>query len=150
MNKWCQDCGQFVRTVDCYCVKCGADLLWASTEEVMTRTKTCDYCKQGKCPTGQDICPQCEADILEIVGEDMEVALDTFPDLCPYCLVRVLHSLDEEECSVCRTAVAWGADPKDLSWDESDTAEYWAGQYRYEPAFIPSVAEELETIPAIR
>jgi hypothetical protein len=153
MNAWCPHCSKFSHLIDAYCASCGADLLWAPR----VNKKTCEYCKREEAAPGNDLCTECASDVLQIVGEDMEIALDTFPDLCPYCLVRVLHG-DDEECYTCRVAEAWETDPKDvtwkggsesLAWEETDPGYVWWNQAE-EPVVIPTVEEELESIPAIR
>jgi hypothetical protein len=157
MALWCTDCEKFVPADLGFCEECGTDLIWGGVPSNITpvSTKECEFCYNTVAIKGADICGDCQLIVLESGADRVEAAAN-FPDLCPECLLRLIAH-GEGMCKPCYASEVWGGELADddpfgvRAITRGSEYDYWTGASWPEPAvIIPSVAEELETIPARR
>lgn len=145
MNLWCVRCERFMPfdPVHDICEHCGTSYALA---------KLCIECQVEPAEEGIDVCAFCEDDLHSMYTQK-EFQRD-HPTLCAECRVRRCEP-QSGICDTCYQVIVWGAPdatprrpakPYSYDWWSADDAY----EYDWEAVVIPSVAEELETIPAMR
>lgn len=136
---WCEWCEANQPTRSGVCETCGADLLGYGQAAVLDPWDTitpCVVCKVGDAAGTADVCDDCYTWISECDPDD-------FPEICPACCERILTA-GRTWCEDCAAYV------EDAPRTSKRPALDWWGEDDLWDLPIPAVADELETIPAIR
>lgn len=140
MTLWCEMCGTHTTEADLLnrCLDCGTALIHPPQPP-------CYLCQTEERMPGADICFACKADQSQCWNySDL---LEMYPDLCAECFERVAQDRTGM-CVPCYKEVIWGGVPDAVDYlGEYYPSHGWAAPA---PVVIPSAAEELETIPAMR
>jgi hypothetical protein len=142
MNLWCSNCEGFTsfNPIGAVCDECGLP------QGQVKPKRPCHVCHTEPCEPDIDVCQYCDEE-LNVVLSQCEFQKE-YPDLCSECRVRVVD-IDTGICDLCYGMIVWGAPAVKRTAPAQYDYNWWD-----EPAEpdlpIPSAADELETIPAMR